>query len=195
MKQKFVVIGIVIGVLISALLFVATGKDANTQGIENEQADAAPVEIALSDKLDGVTNNYCFDIAGGNKDIDVSKGLQAHTCYSYRGSLGADQIFDASEFINNKLYMPEFDVCASLDGLEAGSKVGLSACDDSDLQALTFGEDGRISPVAASDMCLTAAKDTRFGRSKQHQIKALTLEACSEELSSFQTWRARIEQD
>ena len=55
---------------------------------------AADVEVTLQDGLDGNLNGYCLDIRGGGRNIDPSQGLQAHTCYSYRGDLGSDQAFD-----------------------------------------------------------------------------------------------------
>ena len=139
-----------------------------------ESGNGNDVEIVLTDKLDGVTNHYCIDIAGGNRDIDTANGLQTHTCYSYQGSLGDDQVFDASRFASNVLFMPRYDVCATLAALTAGSAVGLATCDGSDLQALTFDEEGRIHPVSAPEMCITAGQPTRFGRSETHQIKALS---------------------
>lgn len=155
----------------------------------------AGVEITLKDKLDGILNSYCIDIAGGNKNVDTSKGLQAHTCYSYKGELGTDQIFDPARFKDGALYMPVYKVCAALAGLEAGSKVGLAACDGTELQKIKFSGDGTIQPVAAPKMCFTAADASRFGRGSQHQIKNLTLEPCSDALAKRQQWRTRTSMD
>ena len=159
------------------------------------KAPAEGVEITLKDELDGILNSYCLDIAGGNKDVNPDKGLQAHTCYSYRGELGTDQVFDPSRFTKNTLYMPNYEVCATLTGLESGAKVGLAACDSSDLQAIAFTGEGTISPVSAPNMCFTAAQESRFGRGSQHQIRDLTLESCSEDLASVQQWRTRTTDD
>ena len=157
-------------------------------------AQAESVEITLSDNLDGILNSYCLDIAGGNQNVDPANGLQAHTCYSYRGELGSDQVFDTEQFENNVLYMSEYDVCVELASLEAGSEVGLATCDsENELQSLVFTEDGKISPVSAPEMCFTAAEASRMGRGSQHQIKDLTLEACSEELVAYQQWGARMD--
>jgi hypothetical protein len=160
-----------------------------------EAVEAENVEITLVDMLDGVTSSYCIDIAGGNKDIDISKGLQAHTCYSYRGEIGADQTFAVSRFASNELYMPNFEVCATVSSLAAGSSIGLAACDGSDLQQISFSEGGTISMLASPNLCFTAAQDSRFGRSKVHQIKALSLEECSASLATYQEWRSRTSAD
>jgi len=161
---------------------------AATAAIEN-------VEITLIDMLGGVTSSYCLDIAGGNKNIDISKGLQAHTCYSYRGEIGTDQTFETSRFMNNELYMPDFDVCATVKSLEAGSAIGLANCDGSELQKINFSGNGTISMIAAPDLCFTAAIESRFGRSEVHQIKALSLENCASDMAAYQEWRGRASAD
>ena len=87
--------------------------------------------------------------------------------------------------------MPDFDVRAMAKSLEAGSPIGLATCDGSDLQKVSFSGSGTISMAASPDLCFTAAKDSRFGRSQVHQIKTLALETCSSELAAYQEWRGR----
>lgn len=160
-------------------------------------AYAEEVEVTLIDKLDGNLNGYCLDIKGGGRNIDPANGLQTHTCYSYKGALGSDQVFDSTRFADNALYMPKFDVCVQLDGLESGAKVSLTSCDNSELQQISLEENGNISPVVTPDMCLTAGESTKLGRggTSQHQIKTLTLEKCSSDKAAYQQWRARKEMD
>ena len=169
----------------------STRAAVETKPIATSTVTAEKVEISLIDVLDGVTSSYCLDIAGGNKNIDITKGLQAHTCYSYRGEIGTDQTFTTSRFANGELYMPDFDVCVTVGSLAAGSAIGLAACEGSELQKVSFTGSGTISMAASPDLCFTAAKDTRFGRSKVHQIKGLSLETCSPELAAYQAWRGR----
>lgn len=147
------------------------------------------VEIVLSDKLDGILSEYCLDIAGGNQDVDPANGLQVHTCYSYKGELGTDQVFDTSTFADNSLSMPIYDVCVSLSSLEAGAEVELSDC--ANATAITFTGNGTISPVDAPEMCFTASEDSRTGKGSQHQIRDLTLETCDESKASYQNWEVR----
>ncbi|GAB3480525.1 ricin-type beta-trefoil lectin domain protein [Marinomonas epiphytica] len=160
-------------------------------------ANAQQVEITLLDPLDGILNGYCIDVAGGNRNIDISKGLQTHTCYSYRGSLGEDQAFETKKFTDHALYMPNYEVCATLSGLEAGAKVNLATCNDSPEQSIVLTQTGKLSPSSALNLCLTAGEETRFGRggTSQHQIKTLTLEQCSEQRAAYQTWRTRTYDD
>lgn len=158
---------------------------------------AEKVEIVLVDNLNGILNGYCVDIAGGNRNVDISKGLQTHTCYSYRGSLGEDQIFETSRFANNELYMPNYDVCATLSSLNTGAKLGLATCEGNEFQTISLTDDGKLSPTAAPNLCLTAGEDTRYGRggTSKHQIKTLTLENCDASIAAYQTWRVRSYDD
>ena len=153
------------------------------------------VEIALIDRLDGDLEHYCIDISGGFQNIDPSRGLQAHTCLSYRGESTPDQTLDPAGFASGQFKYPAFDVCASLPSTEVGTKVALTDCDGSDAQMLVFAENGSISPKSAPDMCLTVGEETSFGRggTSPHQIKELTLQNCSGELASRQQWEAREE--
>lgn len=158
---------------------------------------AADVEVALIDKLDGNLNGYCLDIKGGGQNIDPSRGLQAHTCYSYRGELGTDQALDPEGIVRGEFKVVAFDVCATMDSTEAGAEVALSACDGSKSQQFEFAAIGTISPRSAPGMCLTAGKETSFGRggTSPHQIKTLTLQSCSADLSTYQQWYIRTQDE
>lgn len=156
-------------------------------------AIAGSVELMLSDRLDGNLDNYCLDISGSKQNADVSRGLQTHTCYAYQGAVGVDQVFDSEKFSQNQLYMFEFDVCATVSSLEAGTSIDLSACDNSDYQNITLTDEGHLSPVSATQLCFTAGEETKLGRggTSQHQIKSLTLETCSDDLAKYQQWEPR----
>ncbi|MEN8660015.1 MAG: ricin-type beta-trefoil lectin domain protein [Marivita sp.] len=155
-------------------------------------ASAENVEIYLLDMLDNTQNGYCIDIAKGREEAaNPDDGLQGHTCYSPGGALGYDQTFDTDRFADGELFMVNFDVCAQLVSPEAGSALELATCDGSDLQNFTFSGEGLIVPTSASEMCVTVGQDTRGGRSDANQIKVLSLEACSDDLSAFQTWGVR----
>jgi hypothetical protein len=160
-------------------------------------AFAADVEVTLKDSLDGDLNGYCLDIKGGGRNIDPSDGLQAHTCYSYRGDLGPDQAFDPAGIAGGEFKIIAFDVCATMKSTEAGAEVALSTCDGSELQQFDFTATGYISPKSAPGMCLTAGKETAFGRggTSPHQIKTLTLQSCGDGLTAFQEWHTRTQED
>jgi hypothetical protein len=159
--------------------------------------NAADVEVSLKDSLDGNLNSYCLDIKGGGQNIDPSEGLQAHTCYSYRGELGSDQAIDPDGIARGEFKVGAFDVCAAMEGTETGAEVALRACDESEMQQFDFAENGYISPKSAPGMCLTAGKETTFGRggTSPHQIKTLTLQSCGGELTPYQEWYTRTQDD
>ncbi len=155
-------------------------------------AFAENVEIHLSDMLDNTQNGYCIDIARAQGDkANPEDGLQGHTCDSPAGQLGVDQTFDSSKFSDGILYMPEFDVCVEVSSTDAGSSIDLAACNGGETQSFNFTGEGTISPANAADMCLTLAEDTRTGRSDANQIKVMSLEACSDAQSAYQTWAVR----
>jgi cytochrome c553 len=160
-------------------------------------ASAADVEVVLKDKLDGNLNGYCFDIKGGGRNVDPSRGLQAHTCYSYRGALGSDQAIDGEAAANGVFRLPAYDVCATMESTDAGTEVSLTACDGSDAQQFDFADSGTISPKTAPGMCLTAGEETTMGRggTSPHQIKTLTLQACSDDRAAAQEWTTRTQED
>ena len=171
--------------LIPAGLFLSAG------------ASAVEVEVALKDKLDGNLNSYCFDIKGGGRNVDPSRGLQAHTCYSYRGALGSDQAIDAEGIANGVFKITAYDVCATMASTDAGTEVSLTACDGGDAQQFDFADSGTISPRTAAGMCLTAGEETTMGRggTSPHQIKTLTLQECSDERAAAQQWFTRTQED
>ena len=159
-------------------------------------AKADLVEITLLDELDGIKSGYCLDIARGQKEnADPANGLQAHTCYSHEGQLAIDQIFDTDKFAEEQLYMPEFDVCATVSAVEEGGTLQLTECNGDDTQRLVISEDGQIKAVAKPELCVTAADETKTGRSKTNLMRALTLQPCSDDSAATQVWRTRMEDD
>ncbi len=158
-------------------------------------ATADTAEVMLTDRLDGDLDFYCLDISGSKTNANVERGLQTHTCYRYQGEPGVDQVFDEANVGENQLFMPEWDVCATVSDLAAGASIELAACDNGDMQNITLTEDGHLSPVSAMDLCFTAGEDTTRGRggTSDHQIKSLTLQSCSDDRAPYQTWELRAE--
>ena len=155
-------------------------------------AQAENVEIYLMDMLDNTQSGYCVDIARAQgAKANPDDGLQGHTCYSPKGELMVDQIFDTEKFADGVLYMPEFDVCAEVASPAAGSSISLKACDGSDEQSFKFSGEGTIVPTSAPELCFTVAEDTRTGRSDVNQIKVLSLEVCADDKIAYQKWAVR----
>ncbi|PIB25639.1 hypothetical protein BFP76_00435 [Amylibacter kogurei] len=161
-------------------------------GLFSGIAQADNVEVYVVDMLDNIQNGYCLDIAKGQgANANPDDGLQAHTCYSPSGEIFVDQAFDSERFDEGVMYMPEFDVCMAATGNEAGDTVALASCDGSAEQSWVFDGQGTIAPTANPEICITLGDETRTGRSKENQMKALTLETCSDELATVQTWDTR----
>lgn len=155
-------------------------------------AHAETVEIYVTDMLDNIQDGYCLDIAKGQgENANPDDGLQAHTCYSPSGAIFVDQAFDSEQFANGLLYMPEFDVCVQALSTEVGGTVELAECDGSDAQRWAFDGEGTIAPASAHEVCLTLAEETSTGRSEENQMKALSLESCSDDAAATQTWGNR----
>ncbi len=155
-------------------------------------AMADNVEVYVTDLLDNSQNGYCLDIAKGKgASANPEDGMQAHTCYSPLGEVLVDQAFDPAKFAEGILYMPEFDVCVQAASTEAGSTVELKTCDGSDAQKWVFSGEGTIAPMAAPELCLTLAEETRTGRSDTNQMKALSFQPCSSDMAGYQTWANR----
>jgi len=155
-------------------------------------ASADNVEVYVTDLLDNIQNGYCFDIAKGKgASANPEDGLQAHICYSLLGEILVDQAFDPGQFADGVLYMPEFDICVQATSTDEGSTLELAACDGSDAQKWVFSGEGTIAPAAAPEIGVTLAEETRTGRSDENQMKALSLETCSTDLASVQTWANR----
>ena len=155
-------------------------------------ASAENVEVYVTDMLDNIQNGYCLDIAKAQgADANPDDGLQAHTCYSPSGEIFVDQAFDPGLFADGVMYMPEFDVCMQAASPKAGASIELAICDGSAGQSWAFEGEGSISPAAAPELCITLADETRTGRSKDNQMKAITLESCSTDMAASQTWANR----
>ncbi|MGR3713746.1 MAG: ricin-type beta-trefoil lectin domain protein [Shimia sp.] len=150
---------------------------------------AGNVEVYVTDMLDNVQDGYCLDIAKAQgANANPEDGLQAHTCYSPSGEIFVDQAFDPDQFSDGTFYMPEFDVCMTVASVEAGAALELAACDGSEVQSWRFESEGTIGPASAPELCLSLGEETRTGRSPTNQMKALTLDACSD---ASVTWAYR----
>ncbi|MGO3737589.1 MAG: hypothetical protein ACTJFV_10820 [Moraxellaceae bacterium] len=82
------------------MALLLTVSCTTTEGITSDTSVASNdndvVEVMLLSQLDE-SRGYCLDIAGGQgTNAELDKGLQAHTCYHYTGSILEDQGFNAA---------------------------------------------------------------------------------------------------
>jgi|TARA_B110000483_G_scaffold216665_1_gene268425 hypothetical protein len=161
----------------------------------SSMASAEDVEIYLVNKLDGNLNHYCVDMLGFQDNADVTGNLQTHTCYSYQGQLAVDQKMPLEELENGKIHLYNFEVCASINGTNGGSTIGLAECSDDEMQEFTLTDTGNIVPTAAPSMCFTSGIASWAGGrngDSPHQIRTLNLQPCSDEAMVYQRWGTRV---
>jgi len=149
------------------------------------------VEVKLVDRIDE-SRGYCLDIAGGRgKDAPLDKGLQAHTCYDYTGSLLEDQSFDAQLLKQGQFSIPYFDVCMSASSLQINATIELASCNKQDTQAFLLQDNGQLTVQAHPNLCVTVSRtEKRNGRGSTpvHVMRPLSLQTCSDDKKTYQTW-------
>lgn len=166
---------------------------AATLGAPPVFAGERRVEIVLSAALDE-PRGYCLDIVGHQTRAQPSRGIHAHTCYSYQGRIATDQAFDAEELSRGVMKLPDWDVCVTATTATSGGRPGLVACADREDQRFLFRANGTIAPGSAPDLCLTVDSGTSRpggGGNPPHVIRSLSLERCSAENVDVQRWRTR----
>lgn len=157
------------------------------------QADAPEkmVEVMLASNLDEA-RGYCLDIAGGKgANAPLDKGLQAHTCYHYTGSILEDQGFDVSLISEGQFRISYFDVCMSVPSLEVGSAISLGICDNLDTQKFTLKSNGQLVAQVDQKLCVTVSsteKKEGRGGSPVHVMRPLSLQSCDDTRKPYQTW-------
>ena len=151
------------------------------------------VEIYSLDQMDD-QRGFCIDIRGHKSKAKVNSGLQAHTCYSYQGSIAIDQGFDSLKLDEDKFHLPAFNVCMEAASNTASSSLRLNKCQDEELQKFEWDSNGRIYLISNIKLCLTVAQGKSReggGGSPVHLMRNLSLEPCGDTLQTFQMWGAR----
>ena len=159
----------------------------------NAQANAAIVEIYSLDLMDD-QRGFCIDIRGHKSKAKIDSGLQAHTCYSYQGSIAVDQGFDSIKMDKGQFYLPAFDVCMEATSNTTQAPLLLRKCQDKKLQKFKWGNNGRIYLVSNEKLCLTVAQGKSRqggGGSPKHLIRNLLLELCDNTEIPSQMWSVR----
>ena len=161
--------------------------------LPHQQARSAEklVEVMLADKLDEA-RGYCLDIAGGKgRRAPLDRGLQAHTCYHYTGSILEDQGFDAALIGKSQFRIPYFRVCMSVPSVATGAAITLEQCKNSDTQKFTLKPNGQLISQKDPKLCVTVSStEKREGRGgfPIHVMRPLTLQMCNNDQKAHQTW-------
>jgi len=155
------------------------------------QAAGDVVEIRLVDDVDE-PRGYCLDIAGGRgPGAKVERGLQAHTCYDYSGTLLVDQAFDTPLLEQGTFRIPHFDVCMTAASSDVGAPLMLAPCEATDSQRFSLEPSGALILTADPTLCVTVSdSEKRSGRGGEpvHVMRPVSLQVCRAEASRFQTW-------
>jgi hypothetical protein len=122
------------------------------------------VEIYSLDQMDD-PRGFCIDIRGHKSKAKTNSGLQAHTCYSYQGSIASASL-RLSECQDEELQKFEWD---------------------------NNGRIYLISNMKLC-LTVTQGKSRKGGGgSPIHLMRNLSLELCGDKLQAFQMWGARSE--
>ena len=183
---------ITLGIITCGLTFGAISACQSTEQVaEIDPSTEDIVEIKLIDNIDE-PRGYCLDVAGGRgTKAPVEKGLQAHTCYDYTGSLLEDQSFDASLIKQGEFKIPYFGVCMTASSIESGSAVMLATCESTDTQKFSLEPNGNLILQAKPELCVTASsteKKEGRGATPVHVMRPLSLQQCSEDNVEYQAW-------
>lgn len=172
-----------------------------------QAAHAGVVEIKLVDAQDE-TRGWCVDLFAHLTNAMPLGGFQGHDCFLYFGSgPQIDQGFDEALIAKGRFRLPHWDVCMTLQEPKHHSYVAAEPCSDEPAQKITLHEDGRITPDAAPELCLTIGSITIPGGGRLApegarppannedipQIRRMTFDNCSDEpaVAILQTWTTR----
>tara|TARA_Y100000817_G_scaffold203958_1_gene159830 strand:- start:1007 stop:1552 length:546 start_codon:yes stop_codon:yes gene_type:complete len=174
------------------MLLSCNGKVAqDDDNMHSEHANI--VEIYLIDSLDE-PRGFCLDIKGYKESADIKKGLQAHTCYSYQGSIAVDQGFSLEQINIGEFYLPNFDVCMEANLADSDASVKLEKCSKNAMQKFILNSNGSISLQDNQNLCLTISSERSQeggGGNPPHLIRNLTLENCDLTQLNYQAWATR----
>ena len=149
------------------------------------------VEIKLLNNLDD-KRGFCIDIKGHKLKAKISRGIQAHSCYSYQGKIAVDQGLDANKLKQKQLFFPYFDVCVHPTSSKNPLNLNLLKCDNT--EEFVFSEDNTIRLKNNTNLCLTVAEGNSRkggGGSPIHLIRNLSMKTCNQQNSVYKTWGIR----
>ncbi len=150
-------------------------------------------EVFLLNKLDE-DRSYCLDIKGYKNNAKIARGLQAHTCYSYKGEVSIDQGFSKNKLSDSVFFIPGFSVCMVEKSYKSVLHLILDDCSVKRGKGLRLTEDGRISPLSDLSLCVTVshgAPRKGKGGNPVHLMRDISLEKCNKQNEDFQLWGFR----
>lgn len=159
--------------------------------ISTAQASESSVEVRLIADLDDA-RGYCLDVAGGQgASAPIERGLQAHTCYDYTGSILEDQAFDSALIEQGQLKIPYFDVCMTASSIEVDATLMLAECTEMETQQFSLSESGHLTLMSDPSLCVTASSsEKKEGRGGEpvHVMRPVSLQSCDDDSKDYQSW-------
>ena len=186
----------VLSILFSSLVLLSScdkQSDSDVVVPIEEIGFVETAEVYLLNNLND-TRGFCIDMTGYKTNADVNKALQAHSCYSYQGSVSVDQGFDVSKISNSEFNLPFFNVCMEVESAESSSGLILRGCDKNPKQQFVFEGDGKIKPVNDLSLCLTASTNYDWyggGFRPVYIVRDLFVGSCNPAFSERQSWGLR----
>ena len=193
-KINLLKIDSILKVIFFFLLSCSDDVVSNGEETQKDKVEPTLAEIFLLNNLDE-NRGYCLDIKGYKTNADPTRGLQAHTCYSYQGSIAIDQGFDIDKMNSGQFFLPGFEVCIELSTQNDKYEIKLSACDlSNNAQNLKLTDKGEITVANDPSLCLTASdKESREGGGGEpvHLIRDLSITSCDDQKKAYQRWGLR----
>jgi len=193
-KINLLKIDSILTVIFFFLLSCSDDVVSNGEETQKDKVEPTLAEIFLLNNLDE-NRGYCLDIKGYKTNAEPTRGLQAHTCYSYQGSIAIDQGFDIDKMNSGQFFLPGFEVCIELSTQNDKYEIKLSACDlSNNAQNLKLTDKGEITVADDPSLCLTASdKESREGGGGEpvHLIRDLSITSCDDQKKAYQRWGLR----
>ena len=193
-KINLLKIDSILTVIFFFLLSCSDDVVSNGEETQKDKVEPTLAEIFLLNNLDE-NRGYCLDIKGYKTNAEPTRGLQAHTCYSYQGSIAIDQGFDIDKMNSGQFFLPGFEVCIELSTQNDKYEIKLSACDlSNNAQNLKLTDKGEITVANDPSLCLTASdKESREGGGGEpvHLIRDLSITSCDDQKKAYQRWGLR----
>ena len=149
--------------------------------------------IKLNDRLDDPNRGLCIDIPGHMTSTDIHAPLVAHTCKN--GFWNYDELFlPVSLDKTNRLMMPKFKRCVTVDEVKQGAELILEECETGDIHQSWELVAGQLRLKSAPELCIEiGAKPSEVSMGTRnhpvkHLVRPLSLEQCVKGGNKYQQW-------
>jgi triacylglycerol lipase len=141
--------------------------------------------------LDDEGRGYCLDIPGARQNINRDNPIGTRACKYLENNV--DQLFQW--VAPDTILAPEYEnSCLTADKLAEGGRLFIRDCSEAEEQSWSISADGRFTPTASPELCLTFASERGISNSPAwlstvYHNRAVSLTACSETTIARQQFR------